>query len=111
MTSEPKRDRLPAGDWDQQQHSSSWTYLSNHAHVLICLVGDPQARLRDIAQQVRITERGVSRILSELEEAGVIEKERVGRRNRYQLDLDGPLRHPLESHATLADLIRILSRK
>ena len=55
-------------------------YLSNHAHVLVCLSRDPEIRLRDVAQLVGLTERGVSRILSELEETGIIEKERIGRR-------------------------------
>jgi DNA-binding MarR family transcriptional regulator len=109
---ESREERLGTADRSSQQSTSSnWTYLSNHGHVLICLFRDSEARLRDIAQLVGITERGVSRVLSELEEVGVIQKEKVGRRNRYQLNLTARLRHPLESHATLADLVRILSPK
>lgn len=85
-----------------------WTYLSNHAHVLLCLVRDPAIRVRDVARLVGITERAVTRILAELECAGVIEKQRVGRRNHYKMHLEAPLRHPLENHATLADLVQLL---
>lgn len=99
-----------SGVWTAEVSSPHWTYLSNHAHVLVCLAKDPEVRLRDIAQLVGITERGVSRILSELEEAGVIEKTRIGRRNHYELHLDVSLRHPLESHATVSDLVQLLCR-
>ncbi len=100
-----------ATSWTSTSASTNWTYLSNHAHVLVCLARDPEVRLRDIALMVGITERGVSRILSELEESGVIEKKKVGRRNHYELHLDAPLRHPLESHATVADLIDLLCKR
>lgn len=97
--------------WTGDVSSPHWTYLSNHAHVLVCLAQNSEVRLRDIAQLVGITERGVSRILSELEEAGVIEKTRIGRRNHYELHLDVSLRHPLESHATVSDLVQLLCRE
>ncbi len=71
--------------------SRHWTFLSNHAHVLVCLAIDPDARLRDVALSVGITERAVQKIVSDLEEAGVIIRERSGRRNSYRLDLDVPL--------------------
>ena len=58
-----------------------WTFLSNHAHVLVCLAQDPDARLRDVALSVGITERAVQKIVSDLAAAGVIERERAGRRN------------------------------
>lgn len=82
-----------------------WTLLSNHAHVLVCLHRDPQARIRDIADLVGITERAVQRILVDLEGAGFVEVRREGRRNRYVLHLDRPMRHPLESHHAVASLI------
>ncbi|MEM1033696.1 MAG: winged helix-turn-helix domain-containing protein [Myxococcota bacterium] len=72
------------------------------------LARDPSARVRDIANDVGVTERAVQRILSELEEAGVIERERVGRRNHYHLDLDRPLRHPLEANHTIGELLATL---
>ena len=85
-----------------------WTFLTNHAHVLICLAADPEARLREIAQAVGITERAVQRILSDLEEAGYIAREREGRRNHYRLDRKLPLRHPLEAHRSIGDLLTAL---
>ena len=77
----------------------------------MCVVWDPDARVRDIATDVGITERAVQRILSELEEAEVLAKERRGRRNHYTVDGVSPLRHPLEAHKSVADLIRLLGRK
>ncbi len=85
-----------------------WTFLSNHAHVLVCLAQDPDARLRDVALSVGITERAVQKIVSDLEEAGVIERERAGRRNSYRLNLDVPLRHALESHKTVGVLLSLV---
>ena len=76
-----------------------------HAHVLVCLVRNPKETVRNIADKVGITERAVMRIVSELEAAGVIQRKRVGRRNRYELSLAQPLRHPLESHKTIAEVI------
>ncbi len=84
---------------------STWTFLTNHSHVLVCLATDPMMRIRDLAVAVGITERAVARILAELEECGVIDKVREGRRNRYEVRLDFPLRHPLESHCTVETLL------
>ena len=83
-----------------------WTFLSNHTHVLVCLARDPDQVLREVAQQVGITERAVQRIIAELESGGVVRRERLGRRNRYHLNLDAPLRHPLERHCTVGELLR-----
>ncbi len=85
-----------------------WTFLSNHAHVVLVLARDASTRVRDIASAVGVTERAVQRILSELEEAGVIERQRVGRRNHYRLNIDQPLRHPLEANHTVGELILTL---
>ena len=85
-----------------------WTFLSNHAHVLVCLAQDPDARLRDVALSVGITERAVQKIVSDLEQAGVIVRERAGRRNSYRLNLDVPLRHALESHKTVGILLSLV---
>ena len=82
-----------------------WTFLSNHAHVLICIAADPEVRMRDVAARVGITERGVQRIVAELDAAGVLAVTRVGRRNTYAVDTKLPLRHPIEGHRTVADLI------
>ena len=85
-----------------------WTFLSNHAHVMVCLAQDPDARLRDVALSVGITERAVQKIVSDLEQAGVIVRERAGRRNSYRLNLDVPLRHALESHQTVGVLLSLV---
>ena len=90
------------------QAEHRWTFLSNHAHVVLVLARDSEARVRDIAAAVGVTERAVQRILSELEEANVIERERVGRRNHYRLNIDQPLRHPLEANHTVGELIMTL---
>jgi hypothetical protein len=84
----------------------SWTFLTNHSHVLICLARDPEMRLRDVALEVRITERAAQRIVADLERAGALTRSRDGRRNRYDVNLDHPLRHPLEAQRTIGDLIR-----
>lgn len=87
----------------------AWTFLSNHAHVLVCLARDPDARLRDIAQAVGVTERAVHRIVTELEEAGVIERMRDGRRNHYEIYPDANLRHPLEETCTVKALLGMVA--
>ncbi|MCG8433773.1 MAG: winged helix-turn-helix domain-containing protein [Gammaproteobacteria bacterium] len=86
----------------------SWTFLSNYAHVLVCLAADPDARIRDIAAKTGITERAAIRIVAHLEEAGIVSREKSGRRNRYLIHTDKPLRHPLESHRTVGALIEMV---
>ena len=89
-----------------------WTYLTNHTHVLVCLAADSTLRVRDLAQQVGITERAVQRILTDLESAGVLERERDGRRNHYQIREDATLRHPLEGSCSVGGLLKwILAQK
>ena len=85
--------------------ASQWTFLSNHGHVLLCIADDPDQTLRDIATKVDITERAVQRIVAELEDAGVLKRIREGRRNHYEVDGRVPLRHDLESHCRVQDLI------
>ena len=86
-----------------------WTFLTNHAHVLIAISRDRELRQREIAGLVGITEGAVQRILQELEAAGFLRRERVGRRNRYHIDADRPLRHPLEHDRTIADILRTVN--
>lgn len=93
---------------EKQENNRPWTFLSNYAHVLVCLADDPEARMRDVADQVGITERAATRIVKHLEEADVLTKHREGRRNRYKINLDVPLRHPLESHGTVGSLLTML---
>lgn len=90
--------------------SSTWTFLSNHAHVLICLATDPDLVLREVATRVGITERAVQKILVDLETEGLLTRTRDGRRNRYELHLDQPLRHSLESHRSVRELIALVTR-
>ncbi|MGE0229355.1 MAG: helix-turn-helix transcriptional regulator [Dehalococcoidia bacterium] len=82
-----------------------WTFLTNHAHVLLCIARDPTVRLRDVAEAVGITERATQRIVQELEAEGYLEHERVGRRNYYRLHQQRPLRHPLEREHRVAELL------
>lgn len=88
----------------------SWTFLTNHAHVLIAISRNPEIRQRDIAYAVGVTVGAVQRIIHELEEGGYIESERVGRRNRYHIRADKPLRHPLEDQHTVDELITVLDQ-
>jgi DNA-binding transcriptional ArsR family regulator len=110
-----KLDKRKAQEMDSPSTSelstAHWTFLSNHAHVVVCLSRDSNLRLRDLAQLVGITERGIHRVLSELEEAKIVEKFRDGRRNYYKVNYSAYLRHPLEHHATVGDLIGLLERE
>ena len=90
------------------ENDRPWTFLSNYAHVLVCLAEEPTARMRDVADRVGITERAAIRIVKHLEEADVLSKQREGRRNRYLINMDKPLRHPLESHDTVRSLLTML---
>jgi DNA-binding transcriptional ArsR family regulator len=87
----------------------SWMFLTNHAHVLIAISRNPELRQRDISRLVGVTEGAVQRILHELEDAGYLRRERIGRRNRYEIDTDRPLRHPLERDHTIADVLGALN--
>ena len=90
------------------QTNGAWTFLSNHTHVLLCLARDPASRLRDIAAEVGMTERGVFRVVTDLERGGVITRRREGRRNRYEIDMAAPLRHRLEAKRTVGGLLALL---
>lgn len=89
--------------------SHQWTFLSNHAHVVVCLSRNPDLRVRDIAELVGITERGVQRVLAELEHSNIVEKFREGRRNHYQVNHAASLRHPLEQHTTVGELVELVA--
>jgi DNA-binding transcriptional ArsR family regulator len=107
----PKAKPTPASEHRQASEAPGWTFLSNHTHVLVALAAEPDLTLRDIALRVGITERGVIRIVDELEAAGVLTREREGRRNRYQLNPEAHLRHPLEQHCRIGDLLALVMRK
>lgn len=85
-----------------------WTFFSNHAHVMICLARNPEQPLREVALAVGITERAVQRIISELEAAGYLKREKVGRQNTYTLHRDLKLRHALEENSTIGELLEVV---
>lgn len=89
--------------------SGTWTFLTNHAHVLLCIHRDPAIRLRDVAEAVGVTERATQNIVADLEAEGYLMRERVGRRNHYRLRTDIPLRHPLEREHAIGELLELLS--
>ena len=83
---------------------ADWTFLTNHAHALLCVTREPGMCIRDIATCVGVTERAAHRIISELVEEGYLERHRIGRRNFYEVHPELPLRHPIESDRPLGDL-------
>jgi DNA-binding MarR family transcriptional regulator len=91
-----------------KQPAPGWDFLTNHAHVLVCVARDPGIRLRDIATAVGITERAAHRILSELVDDGYVVRERRGRRNHYEVKAKQPLRHPLARQHEVGDLLEVL---
>ena len=87
-----------------------WTFFSNYGHVLVSLAQNPEVRLRDVAQQVGITERAVQKIVRDMQDAGFITITKQGRRNRYRINKRRSLRHGLESHCTVGKLLALLTR-
>ncbi len=87
----------------------TWTFLTNHAQVLLCLDETPDIRLRDVAERVGITERATQRILAELVDAGYVTSERIGRRNRYTVDRQHAMRHSAQFGYEIGALLRALS--
>lgn len=85
-----------------------WTFFSNYAHVLVCLAETPEATLREVADRVGITERSAQRIITHLDEAGILQREKHGRRNSYVIDTSAHLRHPLEEHCTVGDMLQTI---
>jgi DNA-binding transcriptional ArsR family regulator len=89
--------------------ATSWTFLTNHARVLLCISRDPGIRLRDIADRVGITERSAYGIVQDLTEAGYIIKEKDGRRNRYRIEADLPLPEPSTQERTVGEVLALLA--
>ena len=90
--------------------SRTWTFLTNYGHVLVCLSRDPDARIRDVAARVGITERAAQGILTELEADGYVTKIKRGRRNRYRIHPELAFRHPEESNRSVGELLQIFDR-
>jgi predicted transcriptional regulator len=87
-----------------------WTFLTNHAHVLLCIVQAPDVRLAEIARRVGIGERAVHSIIGDLVAAGYVVRRKEGRNNVYEVHLDRPLRHPLEAHRQLSEIFHPLAQ-
>ena len=87
---------------------SNWTFLTNHAHVILCLAKSSSMRIRDLAIEVGITERAVQRIIAELVEEGYLTKKKEGRRNSYDICTKCSLKHPIEGHRNIDDLIKMI---
>ena len=86
----------------------SWSFLTNHARVLLCIAHDPGARLRDIAAMVGVTERSAHNIVSDLVDAGYVVKDKAGRRNRYRIQEHLPLRDPISRERTIGEMLGLL---
>ena len=93
---------------NMSQEKLQWTFFSNYTHVLVCIAEDPEIRTRDIAIRVGITERTAVRIIQQLREEGILIANRNGRRNHYLVNVDYRLRHPLESHRTVGEILSVI---
>jgi DNA-binding MarR family transcriptional regulator len=91
------------------EEPKTWTFLTNHAQVLLCLAETPDIRLRDVAERVGITERATQRILAELIGAGYVKSERIGRRNHYTVDREHAMRHSAQVGHEIGALLEALS--
>jgi len=91
-----------------ESFSRDFTLFTNHAHVLVLIAKQPDARMREIAAMIGITERAVQRIVDDLTSIGFIAVTKDGRRNRYTIQSHAELRHPLTSHRKVGDLIRFV---
>lgn len=99
----PARRDEPTGD------APTWTFLTNHGHVLVCIAQNTDVRIAEIAQLVGIGERAAHRIVSDLVRDGYVIRAKDGRRNTYSVDFSQPLRHPLESDHTIGEIFRVLA--
>ncbi len=87
----------------------TWSFLSNHGLTLLCLARNPELRIREVAAKVGVTERAAHRLIDDLAKAGYLTRERVGRRNRYEIAHDAPMRHPLVSEHWIGELLAVLA--
>jgi DNA-binding Lrp family transcriptional regulator len=92
------------------QKSQTWTFFTNHTHVLVYLAMHGSAPLKDVASAIGITERAAQRIVKELEESGVLSHQKAGRNNIYTLNMEVALRHPLEKHCTIGQILAVILR-
>ena len=117
----PRRDRVPCygiavtrarrpGAAPTVGEAKTWTFFTNHAHVLFCIAIEPGLRIREMAERVGITERAAQRIVAELEEAGYVRAKREGRRKSYRVNRRAHLRHAIEGHRTIGELLDVVAR-
>jgi hypothetical protein len=90
--------------------SRSWTFISNHAQVLLMVARHPEATVAEVAQAARITERSAYRMLADLQQAGYVRRRKVGRHNSYTIDPELPLRDPILQDEVVDDLIALVRR-
>ena len=93
---------------EAEESGKSWTFFTNHSHVLFYLHFHSDMPMRDIALHVGITERAVQRIIKDLSDNGVLTVRKVGRKNSYSVNSGVPLRHSIESHRTVGDLLAFI---
>jgi DNA-binding MarR family transcriptional regulator len=91
------------------ENNHNWRFLSNHMQVLLCIARDPDVRFRDLALMVGITERAAQRIVADLIQAGYVEREKVGRRNRYHLNTDVKMRHAAQANNEIGEVLQLLA--
>ncbi|NGM12509.1 helix-turn-helix transcriptional regulator [Verrucosispora sioxanthis] len=96
---------------DGRENARNWTFLTNHAHVLLAIARNPTARLRDVATEVGVTERAAQAIVADLEAGGYLHRTRVGRRNEYTLNPAGRFRHPAEADHEVGDLLALFTKE
>jgi len=89
--------------------NGTWTFVTNHTRVLLCLAENPDLRLRDVANVIGITERAAQRIVADLVEAGYVERQRIGRRNRYALNRERSMRHSSQQGHEVGELLEVLA--
>ena len=96
-------------DWLEYEHVERWSFLTNHARVLVCIAHDPGVRLRDIAARVGITERRAYGVVTDLADSGYVVKEKDGRRNRYQIQAHLPLPGTGSRERTIGEILALLA--
>ena len=94
---------------DSRNRERRWTFLTNHAHALVCIAGDPGIRIQEIAERIGITLRTAQEIVTDLVDAGYITRTRIGRRNHYEVHAELPLRHPLEHDHRIGELLEAMA--
>ena len=92
-----------------EKNQATWTFLSNHGHILVHINRNPDSKVKEIAEAVGITERSALSILSDLETGGYISIERIGRRNSYKVNTGLKFRHPSEASKPISSLLKIFT--